>query len=50
LSDRDLEDSLARLQEEERSVSDTRSSVMGVHDALQEDMKRRLRAELGPAT
>jgi hypothetical protein len=50
LSDRDLEDSLARLQEEERSVSDTRSSVMGIHDALQEDMKRRLRAELGPAT
>jgi hypothetical protein len=50
LSDRDLEDSLARLEEEERAVSDTRGSVMGAHDALQEDMKRRLRAELGPAT
>jgi hypothetical protein len=48
LSDQDLEESLARLEEEERSVSDTRGSVMGVHDILQDEMKRRLRAELGP--
>jgi hypothetical protein len=49
LSDEDLEGSLIRLGEEERSVSDTRGSVMGVHDILQDEMKRRLRAELGPA-
>jgi hypothetical protein len=48
LSRGELEHSLARLDEEERAVSDTRSQVMGVHDDLQEEMKRRFRAELGP--
>jgi hypothetical protein len=48
LSQPELERSLALLEEEERTVSDTRSQVMEVHDDLQEEMKRRLRAELGP--
>lgn len=48
LSQGELQQSLSRLEEEERSVSDTRSQVIGVHDDLQEEMKRRLRAELGP--
>ena len=47
LSDEDLEAALSRLEKEERTVSDTRGKVLAVHDALQDEMKRRYRAELG---
>ncbi len=41
-----LEVAIGRIEEEERTVSDARSNVMGVLDALQEEMKRRLKSEL----
>jgi hypothetical protein len=47
LSDEELEEGVRRIDEEEREVSDARSRVMEVDDALQGEMKRRLRAELG---
>jgi anti-sigma-K factor RsiG len=47
LSDEDLREAVARLDEEERGVSDLRGRVIEAHDALQEEMKRRLRAEMG---
>jgi hypothetical protein len=47
LSDDDLDEGIGRIDGEEREVSDARSRVIDVHDALQEEMKRRLRAELG---
>jgi anti-sigma-K factor RsiG len=47
LSDDELEDGADRIDAEEREVSDARGRVMEVHDVLQEEMKRRLRAELG---
>ncbi|MGH2724244.1 MAG: aerial mycelium formation protein [Actinomycetota bacterium] len=50
LSDEELEAALARLEQEERAVSDTRTRVLAVHDTLQDEMKRRYRAELGNAT
>jgi DNA-binding transcriptional MocR family regulator len=46
LSEEDLEEAIARLSEEERSVSHTRSRVIAVHDALQAEIKRRYRVEL----
>jgi hypothetical protein len=50
LSDDDLEEALGKLKLEERSVSDSRAEVLGIYDALQGEVKRRLRAELGPAS
>ncbi|HEV3474865.1 MAG TPA: aerial mycelium formation protein [Actinomycetota bacterium] len=47
LSDEEIEDVVGRIEEEERTVSDARAKVIDVHDALQDEMKRRLRAELG---
>ena len=47
LGDEELQVAVTRMEEEERGVSDTRSRVITVHDALQDEMKRRLRAELG---
>jgi hypothetical protein len=47
LSDVELDEGVRRIDEEEREVSDARGRVMEVHDVLQEEMKRRLRAELG---
>lgn len=47
LSDEDLEAAVARLDEEERTVSETRGRVLEVHDALQGELKRRLRQQLG---
>ncbi len=47
LSDERLREAVERIEEEERRVSDVRSTVIGVHDGLQDEMKRRLRAELG---
>jgi hypothetical protein len=41
-----LEQAIARLAEEERTTSETRSSVMGLVDALQGEMKKRLKSEL----
>jgi hypothetical protein len=47
LSDRELEDAAGTIEREERQVSDVRTRVIEVHDSLQEEMKRRLKAELG---
>lgn len=47
LADGEIEEVVGRIEEEERSVSDARGQVIDVHDALQDEMKRRLRAELG---
>jgi hypothetical protein len=46
LSDERLEAAIGKLDEEERGVSDARAKVIDVHDALQEEMKRRLRSQL----
>ena len=47
ISDERLQEAVERIDEEERGVSDSRSKVIDVQDALQDEMKRRLRAELG---
>jgi hypothetical protein len=47
LSEGDLRGAVQRLDEEERGVTDLRAKVIEAHDALQVDMKRRLRAEIG---
>jgi hypothetical protein len=46
LGDERLKESVELMEEEERGVSDIRSKVIKVHDTLQDEMKRRLRAEL----
>jgi hypothetical protein len=46
LSDERLEAAIGKLEEEERGVSDARARVIQVHDALQEEMKRRLKTQL----
>lgn len=48
LSDEDLERALASLEQEERAVSDSRAEVIQIFDVLQDEVKRRLRAQLGP--
>jgi hypothetical protein len=48
LSDQDLERTVARIEDEERQVSDSRTRVMAVLDVLQDEMKARLRARHGP--
>jgi hypothetical protein len=48
LSDEDLDRALASLEEEERNVSDARADVIEIFDTLQAEVKRRLRAQLGP--
>ena len=47
LSEEDLGQALDGLAGEERRLSDMRSEVFRVHDALQDEVKRRLRDELG---
>jgi hypothetical protein len=47
LGDDELEAALVSLDHEERAVSDIRARVIEVHDTLQDEMKRRLRSELG---
>ncbi len=47
LSDEEIDAAIARIEEEERTVSESRARVMEAHDALQDEMKVRLRAELG---
>jgi hypothetical protein len=44
LSDEELTATADRLEAEERSVSDDRRRVLDVHDALQEELKRRFKA------
>lgn len=47
LSDEDLDAGIAKMEQEETLISDTRSKVLAVHDALQDDLKRRYREQLG---
>jgi hypothetical protein len=47
LSDELLEEAIGKLEEEERGVSEARAKVIEVHDALQDQMKKRLKSELG---
>lgn len=46
LSDQDLRETIQRIEEEERRVSEARGRVMSVHDRLQDELKRRLRSQL----
>jgi hypothetical protein len=45
LSDQDLDAAIGRLREEERRISDSRTSVMEVHDRLQDELKRRFKED-----
>jgi hypothetical protein len=47
MSDEELERTVARVEDEERTISDTRTKVLAVHDRIQDELKRRFRAELG---
>lgn len=47
MSDQELQSIIERVAEEERGVSDARARVMAVHDAFQDELKRRYRAQLG---
>jgi len=49
-SDEELEEAIARIDEEERSLSDLRSRVLQVHDALQAELVRRYRDRLSGMT
>lgn len=46
LSDDDLRETIERIDEEERTVSEVRGKVLDVHDRLQGELKRRLRTQL----
>lgn len=46
LSDDELEDAVAGIDEEERALSDARSRVIEAHDMLQAELVRRYREEL----
>ena len=50
LSDDELARTVRRLTEEERMVSRARTAVMQVHDALQEELKRRYKEDLSQIT
>jgi hypothetical protein len=43
MSDEELEDSVTRIEDDERAVSDARTKVFAVHDALQDELKGRWR-------
>ena len=45
LEDQQLEETLRTLQDEHRAVSESRTAVFGVHDALQDELKRRYRED-----
>ena len=47
LSDDALEEAVSRLEAEERTVSDNRTRVIEIHDALQAEVTRRYRDRLG---
>lgn len=46
MSDEDLQESVSRIDEEERAVSEARGRVFAVHDALQEELKGRWREKV----
>jgi len=46
LSDEDLASAIESLEAEERDVSDTRRTVLDLHDVLQDEVKRRYRDRL----
>ena len=46
LSDDDLAGTERRLIDEEKVVSDARAAVIGVHDALQDELKRRYKEDI----
>ena len=43
LPDDELQDAQARLETEEHTISGDRKTVLGIHDALQEELKRRFK-------
>jgi hypothetical protein len=43
--DERLDEAMGKLEREERAVSDARAAVIGVHDRLQEELKRRYRQD-----
>jgi len=43
LSDEDLADAMQRLEAEEHTISSDRKTVLGIHDVLQEELKRRFK-------
>jgi hypothetical protein len=45
LTDDELQQAATRLAEEERTVSADRAAVIGVHDRLQEELKRRYKKD-----
>ena len=45
LSDADLAEVVERLRSEEREVSEDRAAVIGVHDRLQGELRRRYRED-----
>ena len=50
LSDEELEEAVARIDEEERDLSDLRSRVLQVYDTLQAELVRVIRDRLGGMT
>lgn len=46
LGDQELEDAIERMDEEERGVSGTRAEILAALNALQEELKDRLRTQL----
>ena len=50
LPDDELQSFTAVLEREEREVSDRRSQVIGIHDRLQEELKRRYKEDLSQIT
>lgn len=47
LSDEELEKIVRGVEGEERAISDTRARVLALHDAFQDELKRRYRVQLG---
>ena len=43
LLDEDLADAMQRLEAEEHTISSDRKTVLGIHDVLQEELKRRFK-------
>lgn len=46
IDDTELESSIARLEDEEKAVSEVRTKVMAVHDVLQDELKDRWREKV----
>jgi hypothetical protein len=45
LSDDELRETVERIEEEERRISEARAAVLRVHDRLQEELKNRFRVQ-----